>query len=219
MKKLIALLSVAAIMLSFTACFGNKNETNTPDPSSPSAQATNEDSNKKVARGTISGDVYTNEFAGITFTKTADWNFLSDDEIASTINAGQADLDLNVIEEALAKKASIYDMAAMSTMGQSVMTVYENTMLTAFKKLTADEYIDALKTQLSNVSGISYTIGDVTDATLGSTQFKKLTVKAVTNDVELIQVYYTRAVGAYIVGVVVTAFSDSEITEIEAMFS
>lgn len=226
MKKLIAILLAALFALSMAAC-GSDNTPDTPDAPDTTAAAQNTDGETttekaekvKVSRGVITGDVYENTFAGFTFTKSADWAYLTDDEIAATVDVGQAQLDLNSIEEALAEKASIYDMTAMSELGESVMVCYENTMLTTFRKITADEYINALKTQLQNVSTIQYTLGDVSDATLGDTEFKKFTVSAVTNGVEMTQAYYIRAIDQYIVGVIATAFSAEGIASIEAMFN
>lgn len=207
MKKFIAIFLAVLFMLSLAACGGGEGTEDGGDDS------------VKVSRGVITGDAYKNTFAGFTFTKPEDWVYLSDEEIGNTIDAGQAGLDLNAIQETLAKKASVYDMAASNVAGESVMIIYENTMLTAFKKISADEYLTSVKTQLNGVSSVEYSFGKVEDITLGSTEYKKLTVEAESSGVTFIQAYYVRMVENYAVGVVVTTFSDESLANIEAMFS
>lgn len=238
MKKLMALLMGAALMLSLAACAGD-NETDTDadttaavvneetdaseGSSDTEAEAETEEkednSSKKMTHGTIDGDVYTNDFMNFTFTKPADWRYLSDEEIAQTINAGQDTLDLNAIEEILTNNASVYDMCVQSaTGGESVFVCYENTMLTAFRQLTADEYIDAVRQQLDALTEIDYTLSETEDATLSNIDFRRFNATANVNGVELSQSYYVRAEGKYIASVIVTTV-ETPIETIEAMFN
>lgn len=222
MKKLIALLMSTALLLSLAACSGGN------DTADTTAAGTNtvvdeaekeQTNNKKLSAGTIDGDVYTNDFMGITFTKPADWRYLTNEEIAQTINAGQELMDTNALAEALSEKASYYDMSVQnSTGGENVLICYENTLLTALRQLTADEYITAVTQQLNGLSEITYTIGETEDATLGELSFRKFTATAEVSGVELVQSYYIREAGNYIFGIIITSSSDS-IATIEAMFN
>ena len=173
---------------------------------------------KEVSRGTIAGDVYTNDFIGITFTKPADWTYATDEEIAQSINIGQDMIDLNAFKEALNQTASIYDMCAVDTYGNRVMVCYENTMLTAFREITVDEYIEGFKSHLQSTDA-SYEFLPLEDAKLGDTTFKKLNSKVTINGVEITQASYITVIDQYAVSVVLTTAVEGGIESMEAMFS
>lgn len=171
---------------------------------------------KTVSRGTISGNVYTNDFAGFTFTKPSDWVYATDEEIAQTINAGQSMLDLSLLEEALSTTASIYDMYAVDDYGNNVMVCYENTMLTAFRELTVDEYVESFKTQLLSVDTYDYELSSTEDITLGGTAYKKVVATADYNGYTITQAYYITIIDNYAVSIILTS-STMDIAEMEAM--
>ncbi len=220
MKKIIAVLLAALFALSLVSCGSG----DVPDASQDDVGETTTETAEavKVSRGVITGDVYVNEFAGFTFTKPADWIYFTDEEIVNAMDGAQKENDRNFIQEALVEKASIYDMIAQSHTGGNVVVCYENTMLTAFRKLTADEYLDELKQKIVNESSDRHTVvsfEDIEDVFFGITEYKKITANVISNGVEMKQAWYIRAVGGYIVGIVITAGSDLEIANIEAMFS
>ena len=199
MKKIISVLMCALLMFSLVACGGAGEST-------------------ELSRGMILGNIYTNNFAGFTFTKPSGWDYLTDEEIAETINIGQNALDLNAIEEALAKKATIYDMAASDPAhGNSVMICYENTRLTAGFNLSEDDYIEQMKKQIQNSGVYDYEFIGSEDSTLSGTAFKKVVFKAYPEGIEINQAYYIKAIDNYIVAVIVTATTES-VEAIEAMF-
>ncbi len=173
---------------------------------------------KEVSRGTIVGDVYTNDFVGVTFTKPADWTYATDEEIAQTINVGQDMIDLNAFEEALSKTASIYDMYAVDAYGNNVMVCYENTMLTAFRELTVDEYESILISNITGLASPSYTFEGSEDVTLGDTTFRKTTFTATYEGVTLTQAYYGTIIDQYAVSIILTS-STMDLATMEAMFS
>ena len=228
MKKLLAVLLALTMLFAFAACGGgedknqNDNDTgiNTNNGSDLDAAPDNsEDETAKPLRGSVSGDVYTNEFAGITFTKPAEWKYLSDKELAETVNIGQDALDLSDLEVALAETATVYDMAAMDeAYGNSVMVLYENTLLSGGRKVTAEEYVSLLKTSLGEQTALSYTFESESKALLGDTEFIRGVFSAETNGVTLKQAFYVRVVDKYAIAVAVT-LTNTEITEAEAMFS
>ncbi len=228
MKKLIALLMSSVLLFSLVACSGNTDTDKDKDKDNDKEKTSavenedadvSEDNSQTVSRGTIVGNRYTNDFAGISFEKPDDWNYMDDEDLIQLVNAGMSIMDLNELQETLTKQASVYDMAAVDpTGGNSVMVLYENTMLTAYREISADEYIDALKTQLASVAALEYDLGEAEDVTLGNTQFKKLTATAAVTGVELTQIYYIRECGKYIVGVIATAYN-TPVETIEAMFN
>lgn len=199
MKKIISVLMCALIMFSLVSCGGTGGSV-------------------EISRGSIIGNIYTNDFADFTFTKPSGWDYLTDEEISETINLGQDAMDLNAIEEALAEKASIYDMTASDPVyGNSVMVCYENTKLTTGFGLSEDEYVEQLKTQIQKAGVYDYEFISSEDATLSDTAFKKVVFKAYPEGVEINQAYYIKAIDIYIVAIIVTATTES-IDSIEAMF-
>lgn len=217
MKKLISVLLCLALVFSFAAC-GKGEEANTPDTSKPAVEDTEAATKVKISRGVILDDVYTNAFAGFKFTKPAEWVYLSDEEIAQTINAGQDTMDLNAIEQALANTASVYDMAAQDQYGNSVMVCYENTMITALREVSVDEYEQQLKSQLSSVENIEYEFISSDDVTLGGKTYRKIDTVATTQGVTLSQAYYLMVSGKYVVSVICTS-TNFDISAMEALFS
>lgn len=241
MKKLLAILMCVALLFSLAACGGGNDGDDSKKPDNVVEDNANVDdkaedddkkdeatepedtteakpSKTKVSRGEINGDVYSNAFAGFTFTKPADWAYLTDDEIAQTVNLGQNVLDLNSIEEALSKAASIYDMSANDESGNSVMVCYENTMLTAFREITVEEYESIMKTNLAGVEGITYEYKSSEDVELGNATYRKILFSAEAQGVSMSQAYYARVVGKYVITVIITS-STEDIETMEAMFT
>lgn len=228
MKKLISLILCAALIFTLASCSGNENtekETTTANDVNISETQNNEaeettekeeEINKTITRGTIEGDVYTNEFADFTFTKPSTWIYLTDDEISEQINAGQDAMDLNSIEKALTEKSSLYDMASMDSLGNNVMICYENTMISGFKKFTAEEYIELLDSSLKNISGFTYTFEKTEDIKIGDNEFKKASYTVNYQGAEMTQAYYVKVIDKYVVTIIATAVT-IDIADIEAM--
>ena len=212
MKKIIALLMCLALVFSLAACSDNNGGANvTPDADGASS--------KVISRGTINGDVYTNDFIGITFTKPADWNYLSDAEIADVLNAGQKEMDLTSTEKALNKIALIYDAAAKSADGTSVYIMYENPLLTFSREVTADEYAEQINQGFIETERPTYTNISKENVTLGNADFIKLLYEVSLDGVQFTQAYYVTVIDKYVVSVILSGLTAEDITAMEAMFS
>lgn len=225
MKKIIAILMCAALLFSLAACSGGNGSEDietVPDVNieadADTTEATTEEPEVSISRGKIDGDVYDNDFAGFTFTKPAEWRFLSDKEISETINVGQDILDLNALEKTLSEKASVYDMSAQDENGNSVMLCYENTMMTALREITLDEYEQIMKSNLDLVEEINYEFQSSEDVKLGETSYRKLLFTAEVDGYEMYQAYYSRIIGKYVITVILTSTTE-EIATMEKMFS
>ncbi len=224
MKKILALLMCFALVFSLAACSndngGNADANETPDASV--VDSTNDAKDEPVAktpsRGTVEGDVYTNDFIGITFTKGADWTFLTDEEIAERTNTSLDVFDYNSVQEALAKTATMHDMFVVDQNGNNVNIIFENTMLTAMKKLTIDEYVTALQAQFDNLEGYEYEILSREEVTLGDASFTKLTSILTIGEQAVNQACYIKIADQYVTTITVTPTTET-IDSIEAMFS
>ncbi len=223
MKKLIAVLMCAVLLFSLAACSGGNGaddiETTVSTTEAGTTKAeTTEKPAASISRGTIDGDVYTNDFAGFTFTKPAEWRFLTDKEISETINIGQDILDLNALEKTLSEKATVYDMASQDENGNSVMLCYENTMLTALREVSLDEFEQSMKKNLASIEEINYDFQSSENIKLGDTSFRKLLYTADFDGYEMYQAYYIRIIGKYVITIILTS-STEEIATMETMFS
>ncbi len=188
-----------------------------PDTTAPATTEANKPAANKISRGKISGDVYSNGYMGLSFTKPADWVYLTDEEISQTINIGQSVMDLDDIEMAIAKTATIFDMATKDAYGNSVMICYENTILTASREVTLDEYEKIMITNMENVDAIDYEHESSEDVKLGNTTFRKIVFSANVQNTELTQAYYARVIGKYVVSVILTS-STVDIETMEGYF-
>ena len=222
MKKILALLMCFALVFSLAAC-SNDNGGDADANVTPDADVVDTENNstiKALSRGSVEGEVYTNDFIDVTFTKPADWTYLSDAEIAATLNNGQEIMDLNTLEKVLAETATVYDMSASNADGtNNIMVLYENTMLTAFRELTADEYAGYLEDALKKVEGQTYTRVSKENVKLGNADFTKLLYSVTVEGVEICQAYYIKTIGKYAVAVLVTGITADDITAMEAMFN
>ncbi len=215
MKKLLAVLLAAAMLFSFAACGGSKEELDNDVEKTTEAPV----EAVKLSRGAITGDAYSNEFLGVTFTKPADWVYLSDKEIAETINIGQDALDFTDFELALAEQSTIYDMVAKDELyGNNIMVCFENTEISGGREITAEEYGSILKSNLEGQTALNYTFENEGKACLGDTEFIRTVFTAESNGTTLKQAYYIRCVGKYAMTVIVT-LTNIDITDAEAMFS
>ena len=115
-------------------------------------------------------------------------------------------------------KATTYDMATRDDYGNSVMVCYENTMLTALREITIDEYEQNVKVNLESITEIDYEFQSSEDISLGDTSFRRIIFSATVNDVEMTQAYYAKVMGKYVITFIVTAVTE-DVKAIEAMFT
>ena len=155
---------------------------------------------KTLERGVWKDNVYSNEFADITFKLPTGWVYSSDEEIAEMMNIGVDALDED--SEALAKlieQTSVYDMVSNDpSTGASVMVMFEKTAM----QVTTDFYIDKLKSGLEDVDTLNYEIGDVTTENVAGYEYKVLstTIPAYS----MVQKYYVRSEGKIFIDILVT---------------
>ena len=114
MKKAVKMLALAlALMMTLALCAcGQEPATIEEDPT--------------FTRGTVDGQAYTSEFAGLQYTAPEGWTYLSDEEIAKLngITAAVGDEDFAAqLEENLESGMQVQDMQVMSTDGKSVSVV------------------------------------------------------------------------------------------------
>ncbi len=199
MKKFLALLLAIIMVIMLAAC--NKQ-------------------NAELSRGTIEGDVYKNESMGFEFIKPASWVYSTDEEIAAAMNLAVDNFFDDNFKEALENNPSIYDMMVVDMTTRTNINVgYENLKKTFATNITEEQYIEALKQQVSNVSGMTFSFSDELETVkLGDSEFTKCVCDTTANGVNMTQVYYLRKIDGYMTFVIVTITSGYTVADIEAMF-
>ena len=170
-----------------------------------------EETAKKIERGTISGNTYTNESIGITFEKPSDWIFASDDEIAKMMGESFDATDLDDAEKALVEATVVIDMVAASG-SNSVVVGMQNIEKFKAEAENETEYLEKNKAEFE-ASG--YDCGEIGNITLCGKNYKCLEISSEDYNQKL----YVRIDGDIAIIIVVTAYYYSDIAEIEAMFS
>ena len=180
----------------------------------------NNEEKVELSRGTIEGDVYTNEFLSFQFTKPESWVYSTDEEIAAITNIGAEKLLGENFKDALESNPSIYDMMVIDSITRCNINVgYENLSKTLSTNITVEQYVEALKAQLAGASEMTVTFPENFEtAKLGETEFTKVECTTDVQGVSMKQVYYLKKVDGYMCFVIVTVTSGYTVEQIEAMF-
>lgn len=223
MKKGLIALFVLLLPL-FVGC-DSKATNGTPALEAPRVdEQTDTEPNKEekvtLSKGKIDGDVYTNEFLGLTFTKPKSWVYCTDEEVAALINLVPDDFLGGKLNEVLENNMVVVDMIVRDVLsGTNFNVIYENLYKTFSSNITIEQYIDALKMQLVGNPSMTVTFPDTYETVkLGKTEFTKVVCQSTALGNHLTQVFYLHKVDHYMCSIVVTLLGDDTIAEIEAMF-
>ena len=199
MKKILSLVLVIVMMAALVGCGGGV----------------------ELTRGVVEGDLYKNEFLGISFTKPSSWVYSTDEEIAAAVNVAADTLLNDNLKDALENNPTIYDMMVVDTITRTNLNVgFENLSKTMSSNITVEQYVDALKDQLSKVSSMTVTFrDDLETVKLGETEFTKCVCETKMSGVTMTQVYYLRKIDNYMAFVIVTITNGYTVADIEAMFN
>lgn len=209
MKKILSVLVVLALLVSFSAC-GMQDI----------ATSIGEQKNKAVTHGVIEGDRFTSEYADLTFTKPSDWTYSSDDEIAELMNLSAEVLDQNAFEEAATTMVTVYDMMATNSVtGDNISVVYENLKLTSNASISEAAYFDAFEEQYTTQSAFEVTVGERAEVKLGKHTYTRAAFTTNYSGIQMRQYMYARKIDNHMHLIVITLMQDTAIETYEAMFS
>ncbi len=204
MKKIFALLLVLVLAVSLAGCNAK------------------EIINKSLSRGVVDGNVYTSEYIGVTFTKPDGWIYATDEEINELMGAsaellmGQSDY-----EAAVSDLFTVYDMMVTDpATNNNINIVYENLKLNASENMTAEEYIEIVKTNLTSATELSYSFGNIENVTLGGVEFAKLLCDVdYLGIISMKQIMYIKNIDGYMCGITVTIADGTDPSVIEGYFA
>lgn len=198
-KIALMILLVASMVFALTGC-GEEKENSAVDNNTAT-----EEQKAEFSMGEWKGNTYSNEFLGLKFNLPQGWAYSSDEEIAQMMNVGAELLnDDQKIAAELAKLTSVYYMVANNpNTGDSVSILSEKPMM----DVTAEYYLDQLKTQLAAVESMNYEIGDTSKEKVSGKEFETLTVTASMSGIEVAQKYYVCKMDEYFVCIIATSTS------------
>ena len=160
---------------------------------------------RELVRGTWDGNVFTSEFASLTFTMPDNWVSGSDEEIAALMGVSVeflSDQGMKITERML-ELSTIYDMAAQNPVnGDSILLMYENlTMHIGGTRLTEMLYLESLAEQLDSFE-MGYTFLGIKDTTIAGQIYK--TLEASIDIYGLTQYYHARKIDNFMCAIIVT---------------
>lgn len=213
MKKILCVLLAAAMMLSFTGCNIGSLVSSIVESSAAADNETveNDEPTAKFDAGSINGNVYSNDYLGLTFTAPEGWTYASDEEIAELMGTS---LDIVTDDESaqeLAAQATIYGMMANSADElNNVQVVFENMALSG-GKMTAAGYIKILSAQLDSLYGNmggTCTVGEAKTIQIGGKDYSYVDIAVDISGVALEQSYACHRIDDYMVSIIVTAYEE-----------
>ena len=158
-----------------------------------------------LTRGTLTDNIYTSAYAGLTFTAPDGWAYATDEELATLMDLSadaMSDAGVEFSEEALEKQV-LYDMQAKDrATGASVLLMYENLALTGNTVISATTYLEQIIKQLTDADIYQYTFGEITEAELCGKSYQ--VVQAEMTDYGVTQYYYARKIDKYMLYIFVS---------------
>ena len=168
-------------------------------------------------RGTISDNVYKNEFAGITFTALEGWEFLSDDEIAQKTDVSKELLKDDTFRNM--EEGFLPDMMAGNEDNTAVAEV------AFYKGVNFPDLETGIQVQTNQIRKFyekrNYTVSvsERETATLGSREYQKLEILITAGENVFKLFLYMAMQDGYFVTVNITAANGDGADAFETMFS
>ncbi len=177
----------------------------------------------EFAPGSVSGGVYTNEFAGIGCKLDDSWSFYTAQQI-DELNGMLADgAQSESVKTMLSENRSTFDMYAVSTDGLMTMSVaFQNLGLLSGATVSAQEYVELASAELSSTLqayGYEDVSVQVTTADfVGKTACPAVTVAAQRSGTKMYERLICLKTGNYVYCVTLCSFTEDVTEEMAALF-
>ena len=168
-------------------------------------------------RGTLTDTSFESEHLNLKFTVPDGFIMGTEDEILNMMDMGADILDLDQKMVDFAMISTVYEMLVSSPFGvPNLILMAEKQML---RNVTEDQYLEALKSQLVNVSGMDYQFdSEITDATIAGQKYRKLTTDVEAYGQAMIQDYIFRKLDDRMVGFIIT-YTEETRSEMEKLIN
>jgi hypothetical protein len=168
-------------------------------------------------KGTLTETRFESEYLNLRFTLPEDYILATEEDMISMMNLGAdfIDMDEKILDYAMV--TTVYEMMASSPIGlPNVIVMAEKLTLS---NMTEEQYIEALKNQLSRLKNLTYTVhGELASIKIAGQQYKKLSVKTTINGVAVMQDYSIRKSGNRIIAVI-TTYTEETIADLDKLMS
>ncbi len=199
MKKILALLLAMAMLLCLCACSEEKNEDEEIIEVTP-------------ARGTVENGFYKNEAFGVSFEADPDWYFLSDAEIAQSMGVAAEKIYGEEIPEGA---ENIYDIYCVDMETNTTVSINYENLGTIGQFTEADEYLDAVVTQLlasGEDSGV--TESELSVVKISGNDVPCLNITMEYSGMEIFQRVIVKKVGTWMGTITIATLDEAEIEEL-----
>ena len=150
---------------------------------------------KEFSMGEWEGNVYKNSYLELQFTMPSDWSIMEKSEIEAAYNQsieifsneGYSKEQLTQLKD---QNMVIFTAVKNNKNGSNIQLIKEKNAY----GFTEEEYMNALKTQLSGLSVMSFTFSDVHTETIAGNTYYVLEASASYNGVSAKQAYYLRLI-------------------------
>lgn len=172
---------------------------------------------KKFTRGTVSGDVYTSTFGEFSFTKPADWKFMTDEEIAAAQGIAAEVFDEEKFAEQ--EEGTVIDMFAQSTASSDNFSISfsKGSAFTDLEK-TFTASVDMVKSTYEKINW-TVDVGNTETITLAGREWRKVAITVSNGAASMIQYLYFCQIGVYICSATGTTLNTYTAEQFEAMFA
>lgn len=211
LKNTLVLLIIGAMLFLLTGC-GKKEE------ESKKEEKPEEEQKTEFSMGKWEDNVYSNDFLGLKFNLPDDWKYSSKEKIAEMMNLGSELLndDQKAAAEIAKLNAAYYMMANNPNSADSIIVMSEKSAM----DYTTEFYINQLKSQLTSVSSIKYTIEGTSKEKVGDKECDTLTASATSSGLKMTQKYYVYKIDNYFIAIIATTMDgESGINEMMSNFS
>lgn len=173
-----------------------------------------------VVRGEQDGNVYTNSSVNVTFTKTDEMIFWTDEEIAELMQIGLDQLKNGEDLAELVDVALIYEFNASDpSTNNGVMLVIENLAYTGSTKWSEEQYMQVSINQIKSQTNMNYSFSEISEKKLGKENYTFVEATVKTGLSAISQYIYVRKVGKYMLQISITSTDGTPLSYYEAMFS
>lgn len=210
MKKILACVLVFALITALLSGCGNNNSKDSAPKGSEEVKVS-PSPERGYEKGILTETDFESSYLNLRFTVPEGFIMATQEDINNMMNLGA---DVMGLDEKLidyANMVSVYEMMVSAPSGSpSVIVMVEKL---ALSNITIEQYFDALKTQLSNLTEINYVINDdITSVEIAGQSYKQLIVTTNVYGQNLTQSYMLRKSGDRMVGFITTSTPDTEET-------
>ncbi len=214
MKKLLCAILAAVMLLSACGCAAF---TEIMDEAMGTADAGTNENGVEFSIGEWDGDVYTNDFAELTFTQPENWIHLSDEELAELMSVSLENTVDNDMAAKIAELSTSYALMAMSNdNGSNAQIMFENLAVTGSKNMEPAAYINIvcanLKQQYADTYDFDTKVGDIETYTIGDNEYTSVLLVLESEGTPVMeQMYLVRKIDKYMASIALTSLDHAGI--------